>query len=275
MSETNINPCKEPIKNLGNRLTTYAYKFGNTEVLQSYQLASLLMMFRGFGIDIGNELTHLRYDIASNHVIVTKISDSALAVLNLEQEDEDTFRFKDTTKSIQSRINGAISTLTWPANLRPLLHWCFEDDSAFSILNFVCGCHYWDSYAMYRMIVNRKAYRLSKDILTDSTISPTCYLPDVPDVFDKVETYLTLFRSICDSLSSFDMDPGYLRIEIPHIEGILTEEIWELSDKFAGCSDTGCYRIANKIRQGYLRLTDLSEGIRFVRNSFYDFGVVV
>lgn len=258
----------------GNRLSKYTYKYFGDGVLHSYQLATFLMLLQCFSYCEISSSVSLRYDLETNHVVIEDISPELLAVLGITREDSDTFIVLPTNEGIIDRLNNAISGLTL-GDFRGLVLLCFKEEATLSILNFVCGCHHWDAYAMYHILINRKPYLLSKEILDNNAIDPLCYLPDVPDVFDAIEDYLVIYHKVQRYVNLFNDQIPKLPIKVPQLSGIITEEMWDLSDTIAQSSGVSRYRAANKLRSGYLNLKDLAVGLDFVKNSFYDFGICI
>ena len=259
---------------VGSMLSRYAAKMQDDTTFESYQVATIMMLLQHFGLATIYEFANFRYDITSNHVVLTDVSSAVLRLLNIRQLDDNTFEFVRQKESIRERLSGALSTLSWPKHLRGVLRLCFEDTRLLSILNFICGCRFWDACNMYHLIVGRKPYPLTEDLLTNENIDPCWYLPDIPDTPGEVEDYLDLFKRICGHLKVMNTE-SCLTIELPQLEGLIPDEIWQLSDKLQESTGISGYRLANKLRLCFLNLIDLEVGVKFVRNSFYDFGVLV
>lgn len=264
----------ENMKRVGQVISKYAMRYSDG-IVENYQLATLLLSVYRFNLITSPEFAKFKYDLDSNHVIVTEVSTDILNDWNLTEDEDNTYQFYKSANGLKDRLGRLMSGFTWPQQLKRLLHLCFETSELFSIMNFILGCHYWDAYDMYHLIIGRKIYPLTEDILFNSAVKPVCYLPDVPDSPEDIEEYLDLFRKVREYLPEVTEEDNILKIETPLLTGLITKEMWELSDKILEASDIGCYRCSCGIRRCYTNLDSLTKGIPLMRSSFYDFGVIV
>lgn len=264
----------DALKRIGQVLMKYSFK-GIGDTLENYQLATMLMLVYYHNILHTKDCAKFRYDLESNHVLITEVSPTILEVWNLVHEDDDTFRFCKPADSIKNFFNSFNSSFRWPDHLKGFIRLCCLYPDLLSILNFVLGCYYWDPYSMYHLLINRKAYLLTADIIFNEKIHPFCYLPDIPDSPMDIEDFLELFQKVKDYILTLSPTENYPEIETPELVGLIPTKMYELSDKMSEVSPIGIYRCANMLRSEYLHLANLEEGIPLMLSSFYDFGVIL
>lgn len=246
--------------------------------LQSYQLASLLMLL--YTLDIIHNLdswAKLTYDIASNHVIVSDVDTSASRFLGLSLEDDiyylDLSSDQKEMTSLPEFISAKLGILKYPRQLRYILKNVQESDYTYSLLNFICGCLYWQSHNMYHLILGDKVYALDPHILTDTSVDPSLYLADVPTpVF--VEDFMLEFITIRDMLLSFDIQTAEnITIQSPLLNGIIPESMWKLGSQMVTAT-TGKYELAKTFRQKFSNLLPLADPHEIIDTVYYDYGIV-
>lgn len=244
--------------------------------LESYQLASLLLFF--YSARIISDLSswvELAYNLEENHVIVDSISPDALKILNLSFSDECYFYAPASTGTaafFKTQVS-RLKDIKYPKYFRQILGLIRDSDYVYSLLNFVCGCLYWDSANMYHLILGRKAYILNSSVLRTKEVNPLFYLPDVPDTAE-LDDFLSEFYTLRDIILEYGTTySGDITIHLPQICGIIEEGMLYTSGLMATDDTRNKYELAQKYRAWFSKLHPLAEPQEIVDTVYYDYGI--